>query len=79
MASKKKVKKVSVKKERYAKYHREKPSVLNISMPDLDDEQTKQKRVDETKIDKFLRFNRNAPSKEIVQRRVESKRAKIKR
>lgn len=74
----KKVKKVSAKKEKYAKFHREKPGTLDISFPDLDDEQQNQKKVDEEKVDKFLRFNRNSPSKEINERRAKSKRAKIK-
>jgi len=70
----KKAKKVSVKKERYAKFHREKPGNLDINFPDLDDEQQKQKKEDETKIDKHLRFSKNKPVKEIVQRRAMSKR-----
>ena len=72
--NKNKPKKVSVKKERYSKFRKDKPGVLNIAMPDLSDEQVKQKRDDETKIDRFLRFAKNPPSKEVVERRVKSKR-----
>ncbi|MFP4567587.1 MAG: hypothetical protein ACLFN8_01455 [Candidatus Woesearchaeota archaeon] len=72
--NKNKPKKVSVKKERYAKFRKEKPGALNIAMPDLSEEQVKQKREDETKIDKFLRFNRNPHPTEIVERRAKSKR-----
>lgn len=72
--SKNKPKKVSVKKERYAKFRKDKPGALNISMPDLSEEQVKQKREDENKIDRFLRFSRNPPTKEIVERRTKSKR-----
>ena len=72
--NKNKPKKVSVKKERYAKFRKEKPGALNISMPDLSEEQVKQKREDELKIDRFTRFNKNPPLKEIVERRAKSKR-----
>jgi len=71
---KKKAKKVSAKKERYAKFHREKPGTLVINFPDLDDDQRKNKQVDEQKIDKFLRFNKNKPAKEVVERKAKSKR-----
>lgn len=72
--SKNKPKKVSVKKEKYAKFRKDKPGALNISMPDLTEEQAKQKREDELKIDKYLRFTKNPPVKEIVERRAKSKR-----
>ena len=72
--NKNKPKKVSVKKERYAKFRKDKPGVLNISMPDLSEEQAKQKRGDESKLDRFLRFSKNPPIKEIVERRAKSKR-----
>lgn len=72
--NKKKKKKVNPKRERYAKFHKEKSGTMDISMPDLEDEQMKQKRVDEEKIGKFLRFNRNRPTKEILERRMNSKR-----
>ncbi len=73
--NKNKPKKVNVKRERYAKFHKEKPGTLDISMPDLDEEQTKQKRADEELINRFLRFNpRNPPPREIVARKAKSKR-----
>ena len=74
MARKDKVKKVSAKKERYAKFRKDKPGTLDISMPDLTEEQQRLKREDEQKIDKFLRFGKNKPPKEIVERRAKSKR-----
>jgi hypothetical protein len=66
----KKVKKVSAKKEKYAKFKKEK---LNVSlvMPDLDEDQTKQKRFDETKIEKFFKFNRSPPPR--LNAKVEAK------
>ncbi|MCF7865932.1 hypothetical protein K9L67_02655 [Candidatus Woesearchaeota archaeon] len=76
--NKNKPKKVSAKKERYSKFHKEKPGTLDIKFPDLDDEQQKQKKEDEEKMEKFLRFNRNKPASEIVERRMKDKRSKIK-
>lgn len=70
----KKQKRVNPKKERYSKFHKDKPGALDINFPDLDDEQQKRKRDDDTKVDRFLKFNRNPPPKEIVDRRVKSKR-----
>lgn len=72
--NKNKTKKVNPKRERYAKFHKEKTGTIDLSFPDLDDEQQKRKRDDDTRIDKFLKFNRNAPTKEIVERRAKSKR-----
>lgn len=72
--NKNKPKKVSAKKERYSKFHKDKPGTLDLSFPDLDDDQQKRKKEDEGKIEKFLRFNRNPPPKEIVERKALSKR-----
>lgn len=71
---KKKEKKISAKKEKYAKFKKEKSASVDISMPELTEEQMKQKRADEESINKFLRFNRNKPIGEIVERREKSKR-----
>lgn len=72
--NKKKQKKISVKKERYAKFRKEKPAALDISMPDLDEEQRKQKQQDEEKIRRHIGFSRNRPPHEIVKRKEKSKR-----
>ncbi|MBN2567280.1 hypothetical protein JXB02_04310 [Candidatus Woesearchaeota archaeon] len=72
--NKKKKKKVSAKKEKYSKFHKEKPGTPDISMPDLTDEQMKAKREDEEFISFALRVNRNPPTKEIVERKMKSKR-----
>ncbi len=69
----KKPKKVSAKKEKYAKFHKEKPSSIDLTMPDLSPEQTKQKQEDELKISRFLRFNKNPPSKPIRERNTRGK------
>ena len=72
--SKNKKKKISAKTVRYAKFHKEKPGVLDISMPILSDEQNKQKMMDQDRLASFLRNNRNLPTKEVSERRMRSKR-----
>ncbi|MFC1696885.1 hypothetical protein ACFL1H_01005 [Nanoarchaeota archaeon] len=71
---KKDKKKVSAKREKYAKFKREKPGTIDVSMPDLTEDQSKQKRNDETKIDKYLRFSKNPRTKPINLRKMKSKR-----
>ena len=72
--SKKKQKKVSAKALRYAKFQKEKPGTVDITMPDLSEEQNKQKQEDQDRIDRFLRYNKNPPTKELSERRMRSKR-----
>ncbi|MBD3163833.1 hypothetical protein GF323_01415 [Candidatus Woesearchaeota archaeon] len=72
--NKNKPKKVSAKREKYKKFHKEKPGTVDISMPELTEEQMKQKREDESRIDRFLRYNRNPPAKEVIERRMKDKR-----
>ena len=74
MGRKKKEKKANPKRERYSKFRKDKPGALDISMPDLSEDQMKQKRDDEDKINRFLRFNKNPFPKEIVERKAKSKR-----
>ncbi len=71
---KKKVKKVSVKKERYAKFRKDKPGTLDLNFPNLTEDQQKWKREDEKKIDWFARKPKNQPPKDIVERKSKSKR-----
>ena len=66
---KKKDKKISAKKEKYLKFKRDKPSVLNLTMPELTQEQQKQKQEDERKIEGFLKFNRNRPNLDLKDRK----------
>ena len=76
MANKKnknKKKKISAKKEKYKKFHKEKSGTMDVSMPDLSVEQMTQKKEDESKIDRFLKFNRNRPTKEIRDRKLKTK------
>ena len=69
MGKKKKEKKISAKKEKYAKFRKEKPATMDVSMPDLTPEQQKQKQGDELTIGRFLRFGKNRPVKEIKDKR----------
>ena len=71
---KKKDKKISAKKEKYAKFRKDKPTAIDLTPPDLTPEQMKQKQEDEIKIGKFLRYNKNPPTKEIKERKMKSKR-----
>ena len=72
--NKNKVKKVSAKKEKYAKFRKEKPGVLDITMPDLGDEGQVLKKENELTIGRFARNPRNPYPKEIVDRKAKSKR-----
>jgi hypothetical protein len=74
MGKKKKQKKINPKRERYAKFHKEKSATMDISMPELTPEQRKAKMEAEEKIGRFLRFSKNPPTKEIVERKMRSKR-----
>jgi len=66
---KKKVKKISAKKEKYAKFRKEKPGAMDLTMPDLSAEAAKQKQEDEKKINLFLRFSKNPPTKDLKDKR----------
>jgi len=72
--NKNKKKKVNPKRERYAKFRKEKSVNMTFTTPELTPEQRKQKQEDEGSIDRFLRYNRNPPAKEIVARKMKSKR-----
>ncbi|MBD3203800.1 hypothetical protein GF327_05870 [Candidatus Woesearchaeota archaeon] len=67
-------KKPNQKKLKYAKFRKEKSGKKDIKMPDLSSDQEKQKRVDEEKMMRFFRYNRNPRRKEIIERRMVSKR-----
>ena len=72
-SKKKKVKKISAKKERYAKFRKDKSVSFDLTMPDLTPEQFKQKQEAEINISRFLRFNRNLPTKELKEKRLKRK------
>ena len=67
-SKKKKVKKISAKKERYAKFRKEKNATIDITMPELSPEQAKQKQEAEMMISRFMRFNKNPPLKELKEK-----------
>jgi len=57
--NKNKKKKVNPKKERYAKFRKDRPATMTFTTPDLTAEQQKQKLEDDRKIGSFLRFNKS--------------------
>lgn len=69
-----KAKKISVKKERYLKFRKEKPSSMTVAMPDLSEDQVQEKRVDQQRIDNFWRSYRRPPQRFVNERKAKSKR-----
>lgn len=69
-----KSKKISVKKERYLKFRKEKPSSLTVAMPDLSENQVQEKKVDQQRIDNFWRSYRRPPPRFVNERKAKSKR-----
>ena len=69
-----KAKKISAKKERYAKFRKEKPSSLTIEPPQLSEEQVQTRRLDEQRIDNFWRHYRRPPPRFVLERKAKSKR-----
>jgi len=61
--NKNKKKKVNPKKERYAKFRKEKTTTMTFTPPDITPEQQKHRQEDEKKIGMFLRYNRGPPAK----------------
>lgn len=74
MGKRDKAKKVSVKKERYFKFRKEKPASLTVAMPDLTEEQVQQRRLDQQRIDNFWRHYRRRPEKFVRERDAKAKR-----
>ena len=71
--AKEKVKKLSVKKERYLKFRKEKPQ-MTFSVPDLSEQQVQDKRTDEQQISQFWRSYRRPPERFVSERKAKSKR-----
>ena len=69
-----KPKKISAKKERYAKFRKEKPSAMIFATPDLPDEIVQQRRNDEQRINDFRRHYRRPPEKFVRERDAKAKR-----
>jgi len=72
--NKNRTKKVSVKRERYAKFRKEKPTMLTIAPPDLTEEQVKDRRADEQRINDFWHHYRRPPQRFVSERKARSKR-----
>ena len=60
--NKNKKKKVNAKKERYAKFRKDKPVNMTFTTPDLTPEQQKQTKEDDGKIGLFLRYTKRKPT-----------------
>ena len=74
MGKKKKAKKINLKKERYAKFRKEKPGTMTFATPELSDEQVQERRNDERGIDNFWRHFRRHPERYVNERKAKSKR-----
>ena len=72
--NKNKAKKVSAKRERYIKFHKEKPASLTFAMPDLSEEQVTFRRQDEQRIGNFWHSYRRPPQRFVSERKAKSKR-----
>jgi len=72
--NKNKAKKVSAKKERYLKFHKEKPVSLTFTTPDLGEEQVNIRKQDEQTIENFWRSYRRPPQRFVSERKAKSKR-----
>ncbi|MBU0616020.1 MAG: hypothetical protein KJ601_08080 [Nanoarchaeota archaeon] len=71
--NKNKKKKVNAKRERYAKFRKDKPTSVTFEPPELTPEQQKQRQEDEKNIDMFLRYNKNRPTPEIKDKKLKRK------
>ncbi|MEK6892340.1 MAG: hypothetical protein AABX25_04090 [Nanoarchaeota archaeon] len=74
MGRKDKPKRISAKKERYAKFRKEKPTNLTVAPPDLSEEQVKDRRFDEQHISDFWRHYRRPAERFVNERKAKSKR-----
>ena len=72
--NKNKKKKVNAKKERYAKFRKDKPSTMSFDVPNFTPEQQAQKQEDDRNISLFLRNAPRYPAREISERKMKSKR-----
>ena len=74
MGKKDKQKKISAKKEKYAKFRKEKPGTVTLTMPELTAEEQREKQENEMRIMKFVRFNSYRPERFVNERKARSKR-----
>jgi hypothetical protein len=67
--NKNKTKKISARKEKYSKFKKEKSGILDVSMPELSEDQIKQRREDEKRLESYWRFSKNRPAHENIKTR----------
>jgi len=72
--NKNKGKKVNIKRERYAKFRKDKPGSMTFSMPELPEELVQSRRQDEQRISEFWRHYRRPPQRFIRERDAKAKR-----
>ncbi len=70
----KKKKKVNLKKEKYLKFHKEKPSSMTYAPPQLTEEQMQQVKLNEDRIGYYMRTRVFFPEKFVNERKAKSKR-----
>ena len=73
-SKKKKAKSINPKKERYAKFRKEKPTNMTVLMPDLAEDVTVDRRKDEQRIGDFWRHYRRPPERYNRERDAKAKR-----
>ncbi|HLC65148.1 MAG TPA: hypothetical protein VJI46_03435 [Candidatus Nanoarchaeia archaeon] len=74
MGRKNKPKKISAKKEKYAKFHKEKPATTTLTMPELTAEQQKNKQEAEFQLGRFMRSRPHYSERFVSERKAKSKR-----
>jgi hypothetical protein len=72
--NKNKPKKVNPKRERYAKFKKDKPGALDVRMPDLPEAVMQEARAADDRIGEFWRYRPKVPDREVNERRMRSKR-----
>lgn len=72
--NKNKKKEINPKKVKYAKFRKDKPAQMDLTMPELAEDFVKDRRIDETRIEKHFKFNRNPEAKSVNPRKDLSKR-----
>lgn len=72
--NKNKAKKVNIKRERYARFRKDKPSSMTVTMPDLPEDVVQLRRQDEQRISVFWRHYRRPPERFNRERDAKAKR-----
>jgi hypothetical protein len=67
-------KKISAKKEKFLRYRKQKDSNINFVPFDFSDDELKEVRTEEKRVEKYFKFSRNKNPHEIVKRREIDKR-----